>query len=248
MSQEAMDAGVDVKVESDDEVEPYDGSYACGFCSESVRGTAALKCSQCSSNPVHWACVAGTKYAGQCATCDGNTIAAWRGAGGLTAAASEIIDLRDLEGGGQGATEVATLARNWAREEDTVPGVGNGIVAADMARWDARGEQADAASGSSGKGKEPAWADAGREAEGEGAATSENAGAGVGGGGKGKGRADNDRERGSRGRSGGESSAGGHGAGRSGGSGGRRAEDEQRGEGSRKRAAPDGDEGSSRGG
>ena len=44
-----MDAGVDVKVESDDEVEPYDGSYACGFCSESVRGTAALKCSQCSS-------------------------------------------------------------------------------------------------------------------------------------------------------------------------------------------------------
>ena len=47
-----MDAGVDVKVESDDEVEPYDGSYACGFCSEPVRGTAALKCSQCSSNPV----------------------------------------------------------------------------------------------------------------------------------------------------------------------------------------------------
>ena len=35
MSQEVMDAGVDVKVESDDEVEPYDGSYACGFCSES---------------------------------------------------------------------------------------------------------------------------------------------------------------------------------------------------------------------
>ena len=53
MSEEAIDAGVEVKVESDDEVEPYDGSYACGFCSESVRGTAALKCSQCSSNPVH---------------------------------------------------------------------------------------------------------------------------------------------------------------------------------------------------
>ena len=117
-----------VKVEPDDEVEPYDGSYACGFCSESVRGTVALKCSQCSSNPVHWACVAGTKYALRCATCDGETMEAWRGA------------------------------------------------------------------------------------------------------------------------SGGESSGGGHGAGRSGGSGGRRAEDEQRGEGSRKRAAPDGDEGSSRGG
>ena len=99
MSQEAMDAGVDVKVESDDEVEPYDGSYACGFCSESVRGTAALKCSQCSSNPVHWACVAGTKSAGQCATCDGKTMAAWRGADDGTAAASEIIELtRGAEG------------------------------------------------------------------------------------------------------------------------------------------------------
>ena len=43
MSEEAIDAGVEAKVESDDEVEPYDGSYACGFCSESVRGTAALK-------------------------------------------------------------------------------------------------------------------------------------------------------------------------------------------------------------
>ena len=61
MSEEAMDARIEVKVESDDEVEPYDGSYACGFCSESVRNTAALKCSQCSSNVVHSACsVAGT--------------------------------------------------------------------------------------------------------------------------------------------------------------------------------------------
>ena len=38
MSQEAMDAGVDVKVESDDEVEPYDGSYACGGDEGSSRG------------------------------------------------------------------------------------------------------------------------------------------------------------------------------------------------------------------
>ena len=39
MSEQAMDAGVEVKLESEDEVEPYDGSYACGFCSESVGGT-----------------------------------------------------------------------------------------------------------------------------------------------------------------------------------------------------------------
>ena len=43
MSKEAMDAANEVKMESDDEVEPY-FTYACGFCSESVRGTAALKC------------------------------------------------------------------------------------------------------------------------------------------------------------------------------------------------------------
>ena len=41
------------QVESDDQVDPYDGSYACGFCSGSVRGAVALKCSQCSSNPVY---------------------------------------------------------------------------------------------------------------------------------------------------------------------------------------------------
>ena len=47
MSAEAMDAGIEVKVESDDEVEPYDGSYACLICTESVRGQPALVCSKC---------------------------------------------------------------------------------------------------------------------------------------------------------------------------------------------------------
>ena len=84
MSKEATDAGIEVKVE------PFDGSYACGFCSESVRGTAALKCSQCSSNPA---------------------MEVWTGAGAGAAAPSEIIDLRDQEGEGRGATEVATAAR-----------------------------------------------------------------------------------------------------------------------------------------
>ena len=119
-----MDAGVGVKVESEDEVEPYDGTYACGFCSESVRGTAALQCSQCSANPVHWACVAGTKYAGQCATCGGETMEAWRrGAGGGAAGPSEMIDLRDLEGEGAGGAEVAGVTANGAGE-DAVAAVG----------------------------------------------------------------------------------------------------------------------------
>ena len=36
-----MGAGAEVKVESGDEVEDHDGSYACLICTESVRGTAA---------------------------------------------------------------------------------------------------------------------------------------------------------------------------------------------------------------
>ena len=150
-------------MESDDEVEPYDGSYACGFCSESVRGTAALKCSQCSSNPVHWACVAGTKYAGQCATCDGETMQAWNGASAGTAAPSDIIDLTDQEAEGLGPSE------------------GGSMVGADGMGRDAGWGRVGAGSGSGGKGKEPAGADAGPEAEGGGAATSSGGGAASGG-------------------------------------------------------------------
>ena len=123
-----MDAGVEVKVESEDEVEPYDGTHACGFCSESVRGTAA-------HNPVHWACVAGTKYAGPCATCGGETMEAWRRvAGGGAAGPSEIIvshiDLRDLEGEGAGAAEVVGPTQNGPREE-AVESAGGTVVGTD---------------------------------------------------------------------------------------------------------------------
>ena len=64
-----MDAGIEVKVEE------YDGTYVCLFCGESVRGQPALKCSHCSSNPFHLACVAlaHSKYAEVCPTCDRKT-------------------------------------------------------------------------------------------------------------------------------------------------------------------------------
>ena len=245
---ETITAGTMVKTESHEEVEPYDGSYACGFCSESVRGTKALKCSQCSSNPVHWACVAGTKYAGQCATCDGETMDVWRGASAWTAAPSEIFDLTGEE---RGAAEVAALAEGGARQY-TAPAVGSAVVAADAGRKGYRGSRADAGSGRSGnKGKEPAWAEAGSEAWGEGAATSAGAGA-VGGGSKRKGRVDKSPARVGRGSLGGKRSRGESGGGpsmHSGGAGSSRAAEEQSGEGSSKRAAPDGgEEGRSGGG
>ena len=56
MSEEAMNAGIEFKVE------PYDGTYECLFCGESVRGQAALKCWQCNSNPFDRACDPQSKY------------------------------------------------------------------------------------------------------------------------------------------------------------------------------------------
>ena len=87
-----MSAGIEVKVEE------YDGTYACGFCLESVRGQPALKCTRCSSNSVHLACAKGTIYERQCATCKGETMA------------------------------------EYSAQEDAVPAVGGGVVAADVSR------------------------------------------------------------------------------------------------------------------
>ena len=53
MSEEAMDVGVhgvEVKLESEDEVEPYDGTYACCFCSESCTSPTAV----IASSVAHW--------------------------------------------------------------------------------------------------------------------------------------------------------------------------------------------------
>ena len=118
-----MDAGIEVKVED------YDGTYVCLFCGESVRGQPALKCSHCSSNPFHLACVALThsKYAEVCPTCDRKTVEAWGRASGGPAGASEIIDLREVESEGEGAAEVAALTGNGARAE-AGPAVGLSLI------------------------------------------------------------------------------------------------------------------------
>ena len=101
MSEEAMNAGIEFKVE------PYDGTYECLFCGESVRGQAALKCWQCNSNPFHRACDSQSRYAEVCPTCGRKTVEVWKVAGGGNAAPSAIID---LTGAGERAAEVATLS------------------------------------------------------------------------------------------------------------------------------------------
>ena len=126
MSEQAMlNAGIEVKVED------YDGTYVCLFCGESVRGQPALKCSHCSSNPFHLACVAlaHSKYAEVCPTCDRKTVEAWGRASGGTVEPSEIIDLREVESEGEGAAEVAALTGNGARAE-AVPAVVPAAVSA----------------------------------------------------------------------------------------------------------------------
>ena len=100
-----LNAGIEVKVEQ------YDGTCVCLFCGESVRGQPALKCSHCSSNPFHAACVAlaHSKYAEVCPTCDRKTVEAWGSGSAVRAGASEVIDLREQESEGEGAAEVAAL-------------------------------------------------------------------------------------------------------------------------------------------
>ncbi|MGB1593200.1 MAG: hypothetical protein ACPIOQ_10645, partial [Promethearchaeia archaeon] len=157
-----MSAGIEVKVED------YDGTYVCLFCGESVRGQPALKCSHCSSNPFHLACVAlaHSKYAEVCPTCDRKTVEAWGRASGGPAGPGEIIDLREVESEGEGAAEVAALTGNGARAE-AVAAEGGTVVAADAVGGGVQGGRSDAGRGGSGKGKEPAEA-AGLEAGGEG--------------------------------------------------------------------------------
>ena len=91
MSKEAMGAGVEVKVESGDEVEDYDGSYACLICTESVRGTAALVCWECNSNPWHRACDKESKYLEVCPTCNQKSVTVWTGASAGPGAPIEFL-------------------------------------------------------------------------------------------------------------------------------------------------------------
>eukprot|EP00802_Teleaulax_amphioxeia_P017438 Tamp_17594.p1 GENE.Tamp_17594~~Tamp_17594.p1 ORF type:complete len:455 (+),score=86.08 Tamp_17594:39-1367(+) len=128
-----MDA-VEVKVED------FDGTYACVICSESVRGGDALHCAQCSSNPVHVACVRGSPFAETCAQCSGKTMRPWTGRAGGGAPSSATIDLVAAEaepaasgkgkeivddadedsdaGGGEGSDEHSCSGRGSGEEDD----------------------------------------------------------------------------------------------------------------------------------
>ena len=82
-----------IKAESDDEIEPYDGSYDCLICTDSVRGLPALACSQCRTNPWHRKCDPERKYEVVCPTCGQSTVQAFKGVSAAADAASEVIDV-----------------------------------------------------------------------------------------------------------------------------------------------------------
>ena len=88
-----------------------------------MRGTAALVCGECGSNPWHRACGKDLKYVEVCPTCSLKSVKAWTGASAGTSSPSEIID---LTGGVGGGAEVAWVPENGA-QQDAVPAVGGGV-------------------------------------------------------------------------------------------------------------------------
>ena len=171
-SEAAMEAGNEVKVESDDEVEPYDGSYACLICTNSVRGQPALVCLQCNCNPWHRECDKEEKYVELCPQCGKKSVQEFTGESFVTAAPSVVVDLTGEGGGGAEAVALTEHgARENATEEQPQLAVGGGVMAAEVVERGAQGGRADAGNGSSGNGKEDAGAANGkRKAEEEAAA------------------------------------------------------------------------------
>ena len=83
-----------IKVEdSEDEAYDYDGAYDCVICSESVRGTDALHCSKCSSNPFHHKCVAGSGFVETCPQCAGKTVVPWNEEGTFFAFTAPVASI-----------------------------------------------------------------------------------------------------------------------------------------------------------
>ena len=105
------------------------GTYACIICSESVRGGDALHCAQCSSNPVHVACVVRSPFAETCTQCSGQTMQLWRHRVGASSATIDLVrDEDSWVGGGMLKGEVATSSSaKQARDQGEVA-AGSGII------------------------------------------------------------------------------------------------------------------------
>lgn len=108
-----MASGFKVAKVAEEEAYDYDGTYACVMCTESVRGTAALHCAKCSSNPFHQKCVSGSVFAYTCPQCARKSVVPWTG-GRKDASAAPIMD--------------EPTRNSTAQEIGKMVGLGTGIV------------------------------------------------------------------------------------------------------------------------
>ena len=82
-------------------VEDIDGSYDCAICFESVRGSPdVLRCSQCSSNPFHRACLLQSSFPDTCPQCSGSTLVAGARAPGESTVRIDLDEDLDLSAAG----------------------------------------------------------------------------------------------------------------------------------------------------
>ena len=93
----------------DQDGEDYEGSYSCMFCFRSVRGEPALRCSQCTCNPFHQACVANTKFQRKCPQCQReDSVVAFEGK--FTTRHTGHVEAVDLMAAGDEANEARLKA------------------------------------------------------------------------------------------------------------------------------------------
>ena len=83
----------DRRVVKEEPADDYDGSYMCLVCSESVRGTDALGCSKCQSNPFHRSCMTNELWLEQCPSCKQRTVTVWSGKSAASSVPIATIDL-----------------------------------------------------------------------------------------------------------------------------------------------------------
>ena len=93
----------------DQDGEDYEGSYSCMFCFRSVRGEPALRCSQCTCNPFHQACVANTEFQRKCPQCQReDSVVAFEGK--FTTLHTGHVEAVDLMAAGDEANEARLKA------------------------------------------------------------------------------------------------------------------------------------------
>ena len=116
-------------------MEDIDGSYDCAICFESVRGSPdVLRCSQCSSNPFHRACLLQSSFPDTCPQCSGRTLVAGARAPGESTVRIDLDEDLDLSAAGtelDSSSADAVDATQGRRTAPAAPGLVVGVARPD---------------------------------------------------------------------------------------------------------------------